>query len=215
MLKLVMFDMDGTLVDSRADLANALNLMLADYQLPALTLDETAALLGDGRHVFVRLALNSKGGAHVDIDDAVARMSRYYDSDMVSRTTLYNGMTEVLDELKKQNVKLGVISNKQQDAARTIVDHLGLAEVIDLTLGDDGSTPLKPAPDMLLNMMAHFKVGSPDDCWMIGDNHTDIGAAKNAGVRSCFCNYGFGMPDGVKPDAQVESPREILQLSFY
>ena len=211
MTKLVMFDMDGTLVDSRADLTMALNRMLADDGLLPLTVEETAALLGDGRHVFVRKALDQRGGQHVEIEDAVERMGRYYDQSMVEQTALYPGMDMVLARLKDAGVKIGVITNKQHPAAQVIVRELGLLDTVDLTVGDDGVTPLKPAPDMLQNMMSNFGV-SPDECWMIGDNHTDIGAAKNAGVFSCFCDYGFGVLDGVVPDARVATAAEILKV---
>jgi phosphoglycolate phosphatase len=211
MTKLVMFDMDGTLVDSCADLASALNLMLADDGLSPLTVEDVAGLLGDGRHVFVRKALDLRGGEHVDLEDAMRRMGRYYDRYMVEKTALYEGMDTVLAQLKKAGVKMGVITNKQQSAARVIVRKLGLENAVDMTVGDDGVTPLKPAPDMLLNMMKHFGA-TPAESWMIGDNHTDIGAAKNAGVRSCFCDYGFGVLDGIAPDARVATAAEILKV---
>lgn len=211
MTRLVMFDMDGTLVDSRADLGAALNLMLTDYGLPPLTLDEVAGLLGDGRHVFVKKALLARGGDDVDLDDALDRMGRYYDLHMVEKTRLYDGMHEVLFELRRRDVKLGVITNKQDAAAKVIIERLGLSGLVDMTLGDDGVTPLKPAPDMLLNMMTQFGA-KHDQCWMIGDNHTDLGAAKSAGVKSCFCDYGFGIVDGVIPDARVATPGAIISV---
>lgn len=206
MVKLIVFDLDGTLIDSRRDLAGAVNQMRGSMGLEPLATERVIRFVGNGVGNLVRRAI---ADSDVDFDEALRRMKRYYADHLLETTALYPGVHAGLEELKNAGITLAVLSNKQGDATRTILTSLGVAGFFADTIGGDSDFPLKPEPDALLELMRRHNV-SGDQCWMFGDNYTDLEAARRAGCRRALARYGFGDPREEKFEFEVNSFPEFV-----
>lgn len=188
--QLLIFDLDGTLADTRADLATGINLMRAHYGLKALSLADVESYVGDGIRKLVERALQ---GANVNVDEAVALNKKFYTEHMLDKTALYPGVADGLKKLAAAGHRLAVLSNKPGDPSRTILKHLGVGELFFRIVGGGDLPNLKPAPDGILALMAESGIAA-QNTWMLGDHHTDLEVAHNAGVKSGFVTYGIGHP---------------------
>lgn len=207
--QLLIFDLDGTLADTRADLTTGINLMRARYSLPPLAAETVAGFIGDGIRKLVERALQ---GADADPDEALDLYRRMYEEHMLDETALYPGVADGLRRLSEAGHLLAVLSNKPGDPSRIILDHLGAAPLFIRILGGGDLPNLKPAPDGILLLMDESGTGK-GQTWMIGDHHTDLEAARQAGVRSGFVTYGMGHPGGLPAD-QVWNGFEELTSFF-
>ncbi len=206
MVKLIVFDLDGTLIDSRLDLAGAVNHMRGSMGLEPLATERVLRFVGNGVGNLVRRAI---ADGDVDFDEALRRMKKYYASHLVESTALYPGVHAGLDELKKAGIVLAVLTNKPEDSAVSILKALGVAEFFTDVIGGGSDFPLKPAPDALLDLMRRHNIPS-DQCWMFGDHYTDLETARRAGCRRALARYGFGDPQEEKFDFEVESFSEFV-----
>lgn len=204
--KILMFDLDGTLVDSRRDLATAINLTLADYGQAPLSVETVASYLGDGAR---QLMARCFDGADVDLDEATRRMGGYYERHLLDATRVYDGIVELLECAAAKGFQLAVVTNKIQESARQIVDGLGIGSHFSVVLGDDGQRELKPSPEPLREALKRTAC-EPEGSWMIGDNHTDLKSGHAGGVQTCFCEYGFGKTCGQPSDLSICSPTELI-----
>lgn len=205
--RLLIFDLDGTLIDSRADLATAVNLMRGHFGLPPLPVAAITRFVGDGVRMLVARALE---GTAVDVDEAVRVQNPLYRAHLHDATVLYPGVAEGLRALRAAGHTLAVATNKPADATELILDHFGVRALFASVLGG-GSTPrLKPHPDMVEAAMAASGFDR-DRTWVIGDNHTDLECARRAGVRSLFCTYGFGDRREEAPAATAASFDDIVR----
>jgi phosphoglycolate phosphatase len=184
--QLLIFDLDGTLVDSSADLTTGINLMRAHYGLPPLERHIVTGYIGDGIRKLVERSLQ---GAAVDVDEALALDRKFYAEHMLDETALYSGVKEGLNALSGH--ALAVLSNKPGDSTRAIVSHLGVDGLFFRMLGGGDLPNLKPAPDGIEALIEESGI-SKENTWMIGDHHTDLEVAHNAGVKSGFVTYGIG-----------------------
>ena len=206
MPQLLVFDLDGTLIDSRADLTDGVNHMRRHYGLEPLPIDTVSGYIGDGVRQLVERSLQ---GADVDIDEALRINKEYYDAHLAVHTTLYNGVAEGIRRLKEAGHQLAVLTNKPGDPSRAVLRHFGLEDSFFTILGGGDLPRLKPEPDGIFHCM-RVSGADPDATWMIGDHYTDLAAAKNAGVQSAFVQYGFGDERGFKPDAYFVSFPELV-----
>lgn len=188
--QLLIFDLDGTLADTRADLATGINLMRQHYGLPALPLADVESYVGDGIRKLVERALQ---GADVNVDEALALNKKFYSEHMLDETVLYPGVTAGLKKLAAAGHRLAVLSNKPGDPSRIILKHLGVGDLFFRIIGGGDLPNLKPAPDGILALMTESGIAA-QDTWMLGDHHTDLEVAHNAGVKSGFVTYGIGHP---------------------
>lgn len=200
MHSILIFDLDGTLIDSRADLALAINLMRADFGLPPFSLDTVVSMVGDGIQRLMTRALHD---LHTpwEMETAVAAMRRHYQDHLLDETKLYPHVAETLAILKN-NWRLAVATNKTTSEAKKICQQLGIADLLDTIVGGSCCQHLKPHPGLLLRAI-ELTGSSAAGSWMIGDHRTDLGAAQAAGVRGCFCSYGFGVQDNLRADAVI------------
>ena len=206
--KLVIFDLDGTLIDSRADLASAVNLMRADYGLAPLDLAMVTAFVGNGMKKLVERALK---GVSVSVDEAVGRMRGHYKEHLVEQTQFYPGTVAALKTIKNAGYNLAIVTNKPEDETRQICRHFGIDELFGALLGGDSCENLKPHPEPLY--LALRLTGSErDGAWMVGDNYTDLAAGRQAGMRRCYCRYGFGRLQGESFDLAVDSLGEFAEF---
>lgn len=206
MVKLIVFDLDGTLIDSRHDLAGAVNYMRGSMGLEPLSAERVVSFVGNG---IINLVRRSVADAEVDFDEALRRMKRYYADHLVDTTCLYPGVSAGLKELKESGITLAVLSNKPTAASAKILDRLGVAGFFSDIIGGDGNYPLKPEPDALLAFQAKYGFDA-SSCWMFGDHYTDLEAARRAGFRRALARYGFGDPREEKFDFEVDSFGEFV-----
>jgi len=199
---LVICDLDGTLIDSREDLTNAVNLARADLGLAPLPLPAVVSYVGDGARKLVARALSDTPGA--DLEAALAAMKRHYAANLVVKTTLYDGVREGLAALHAAGHPLAVVSNKPGRFCEEILARFGLAGLFAAILGGDVACPLKPAPDALLLALARTGAEAAAS-WIVGDNHTDLEAGRRASVKRCYAAYGFGDPKDEAYDLKVDS----------
>lgn len=202
---LLVFDLDGTLIDSQRDLGAAVNLTRAAFKLPPLALETITSHVGNGGRVLLERCL---AGAPVDLEDAYALWKSNYRAHLTVETTLYPGVADGLRALAAAGHTLAVATNKPQDASLSIVRHFGLEPLFYAVLGGGGACALKPDPAMLEMLMQQTGF-APEQTWMIGDNYTDLECARRAGVRSLFLTYGYGAPHGETPTLTLSSFAEV------
>lgn len=205
MRRLAIFDLDGTLVDSRLDLAEAGNAARAALGLDPLPAEAVVPMIGDGASLLIaRLTPDRSEAERVR---AMAAFRSDYAGRLTARTRPYDGIPEALAELRRRGWAVAVATNKPAVFARPILDRLGLP--CDALRGGDGAK--KPDPTMLHELMAEM-AAPPSATWMIGDHHTDLRAAAAAGIRAVHCTWGFGRRDDAPCDAVADHPRELADL---
>ena len=208
MAELLAFDLDGTLIDSRRDLAGAVNYMRQSMNLEPMDHERIIRMVGNGVNSLVRRAV---ADADVDFETALRRMKRFYADHLLESTTLYDGVASGLAELLKIVPHLAVVTNKPAAATLKILEGLNVARYFSDIIGGDGEYPLKPAPDALLALQKKYNA-STSNCWMAGDHYTDLEAGRLAGFRRILVNYGFGDKKSETPDYTVDRFPEIADI---
>lgn len=210
---LVVFDLDGTLIDSRRDLADAANALIAEHGGAALPIDTITGMVGEGAAALVRRALAAARVEPIDPAMALERFLALYDERLLAHTRLYDGIDDVLRELSAQ-AALGLLTNKPLGATQKILDGLGIASAFSWVLGGDGPHARKPNPEGLRQIMASA-VRRPEHTTMVGDSRIDRETAQAAGCAMCIAAYGFGFrtePPLREGELLAASPREIAAL---
>lgn len=209
------FDLDGTLIDSRRDLADSANVMLAGYSASPMAEADIARMVGCGAATLVKRVLKA---ANVDapITDALERFLAAYDERLTHYTRPYDGVPELLHHLKSREVPMAILTNKPLQQTASILESFTLSKYFPWSVGGDGPWPRKPSPDGLRYLMSRAAVG-PGETVMIGDSSVDLETARNAGVRICLARYGFGFadlaPGSLSGDEWLaDSPRAIAAL---
>jgi phosphoglycolate phosphatase len=212
--RLVVFDLDGTLIDSRRDLADSANEMLTGFGAAPLTEEAIVRMVGAGAAQLVARAL---AAAHLDVrlEDALARFLSIYDGRLTRHTRPYRGIPEVLSELASDGLKMALLTNKPLDASVRILDTFDLSRFFRLRVGGDGPWPRKPAPEGLRFLMKE-ESSQPSDTILVGDSAVDLATAQNAGVGICLARYGFGFadvaPEMLKGGERIaDEPRDIAK----
>ena len=196
------FDMDGTLIDSAADIGAAANRMRASFGLEPLDRESVIRMVGNGARVLVARATADAPG--LDQDEAFRRYRHEYDTHLVDETRLYPGVPEGLETLKSAGFRLAVFTNKPYASTLFILKKLGIDAFFPSVVGADSGFPLKPAPDALYHILNEVGADAAGS-WMVGDNWTDIDSGHAAGFRTAHCSWGYGAPDAVSPDAVCAS----------
>jgi len=208
MFKGFIFDLDGTIIDTREDLALAINLMRADYDLPFFTVEKIASYVGNGSR---KLVGRSLGGTKLNIDEALQKFINHYSQHLTDNTYCYNGAIDTLEKLKTKGVNCAILTNKPEASTLEILKIMKLARFFDPIFGGDSTPFLKPDPgalDMIIK-----KWGIPkEELIMVGDNYTDIHVAKNAGIKSAFFTFGYGVQDDIKPDYIFDNFSDLLNI---
>jgi phosphoglycolate phosphatase len=206
------FDLDGTLIDSRRDLADAANVMLAAYGAGPLADDHVASMVGCGAPTLVRRVL-AAGGVDTPLDEALTRFLDAYDQRLTHHTRPYDGIPDVLEELRSRDTPMALLTNKPLEQSVRILAAFGLAEYFPWVVGGDGPLPRKPAPDGMRFLMVQASAARHDTV-LVGDSAVDLETSRNAGVRICLARYGFGFADLASTDLRgdeslVDTPGEI------
>jgi phosphoglycolate phosphatase len=212
---LVVFDLDGTLVDSSRDIADSANALLAACGAEPLAEDRIVAMVGEGAAVLVARVFSAAG--MTPPSDALARYLGLYESRLLAHTRPYPGVVDVLDRLHTR-AHMALLTNKPLDATRTVLDGLGLASFFpaDAVIGGDGRFPPKPDAAGLRHLMSAAGV-SRDQTLHVGDSVIDWRTARAAGTSVCLARYGFGFEgfplDCLGPgDHLIDAPGDLLGL---
>ena len=200
-MKTALFDLDGTLIDSRADLALAVNLTRQEFGLPPKTVDEVVACVGEGVRVLIERAIPERP-EHWDAMLACQRKN--YLAHCMDNTVLYPGVEASLLALRADGWRLAVVTNKPGPVTRTILDGLGVLGCFSAAVGGGDCAKLKPDPEPLYAAASQMGVALDSADWMVGDNFTDLEAGRRAGIRRCFCRFGFGVVRGEAYDLAVD-----------
>ena len=205
MAKLIAFDLDGTLIDSRLDLAGAVNYMRCSMGLEPLETERVVHFVGNGAAALVRRAI---ADAEIDFDEALHRMRAFYFDHITDTTVLYPGVAAGLKQLHEAGNTLAVVTNKPGKETEKILTQLGVRNYFSDVIGGDSDFPLKPEPDALLYLKQKYNV-SDSQCWMVGDHNTDLESGRRAGFRCIFLTGGFGNTGDEKPDYTADSFSDV------
>jgi phosphoglycolate phosphatase len=196
-VKLIIFDLDGTLVDSSVDITNALNYALEPYLLQRLTVDDTIKLVGEGITRLIEKAMGDRDAAVVD--SATERFLQHYTQHILDNTIYYPGVKETLEKLGR--FKKAVISNKKENLSRMILEGLHLLQYFDVVIGSDSAPEKKPSPIPVLKALSDLHI-EPASAVIVGDSNYDIDAGKAASVTTIAVTYGY-------------KPREVIAHADY
>lgn len=190
--KAVLFDLDGTLVDSVPDLHSALNETMASYGEPPFTIEAVTAMVGRGVPTLIERAYARLGK---DIDPAsrdkvVERFEAIYTPRATELTTLMPGATGLVAALTERGVPMGVVTNKFRAGTEIVLTHFGLADAMAVIVGGDAGPARKPAPDLLLLACQELKI-EPGEGLYVGDSDNDVGAARAAGMPVVVLEGGY------------------------
>ncbi|SMH39741.1 phosphoglycolate phosphatase [Azospirillum agricola] len=205
-IRAVAFDLDGTLVDSAADLMHASNALLAELGRPPVDLPAVRSFIGDGAPKLVKRVLAATGGRPAPAEEArcLQRFLAIYEADPSAHSALYPGVADTLEALAGAGLRLGVCTNKPMGATVRLLDDLGIAGRFAAVVGGDSYPTRKPSPEPVLGLLERLGV-APAEAVFVGDNEHDVAAARAAGVaRVLLVPYGYarvpldGLPhDGI------------------
>jgi len=207
-LKAIIFDLDGTLVDSARDLQDATNVLLAEEGLRPISLDETKSMIGDGAAKLVERAISATGGDVTRLPAFVARFLTIYQANASRHTEAYPGVADTLASLRRLGLPLAIVTNKPYAATLDILEALGLRGYFDAVIGGDTLPERKPHPAPILMALKELGV-APEAALMVGDNYHDVQAARAAGVRAFAVTYGYSH----KPHAELGADRLIETMT--
>jgi len=211
-MDLVIFDLDGTLIDSSLDLANAVNATRANLGLHPMDHDTVYSYVGNGAPVLIRKALGPDFS-----EDAVASALQfflaYYRDHMLDHTALYPGVREVLDRFKGGNIAMAVLTNKPVRFSQAIIDGLGLHSHFRRVYGGNSFGQKKPHPIGVEKLMAEYGAARKKTV-MVGDSGVDVQTARNASVTACGVTWGFQPETFVAypPDVLIHRPEELVEM---
>ena len=205
--KAAIFDLDGTLIDSLADLADSANAMLASYGFPTHDVDAYRYFVGNGsRKLMERCLPEAKANNPAFVDEALKRYTAIYAEHTQNKTCLYDGIMMMLNELKALNIPMGICTNKHQSAADTIVKDMFPAGLFNSVMGDQVGLPRKPNPQKVLMMAKDYGV-KPQEVAYFGDTSVDMETAVNAGFLPIGVLWGF------RPQAELVAAGAKILLS--
>jgi phosphoglycolate phosphatase len=214
--KLLIFDLDGTLIDSRQDLANSVNAMLRHYQRPELPPDVIASYIGNGAPMLVRRSLGDPDDENF-VQDALLYFMAWYREHKLDHTYVYEGIRESLHAIRASRnglpVKMAVLSNKPVGPSRAIVEALGLGQYFFQVYGGNSFHTKKPDPAGVEALLEEAEA-QPEETVLIGDSDVDVITARNAGIFSLGVTYGLAPHtlEDAPPDVLIDKPHELATV---
>jgi phosphoglycolate phosphatase len=206
----LIFDLDGTLVDSKKDLTASVNHIRNQFDLPVLTEEEIARFIGDGALMLIRRALGERA-TESSVQTALQMFLSYYRAHMLDYTVLYPGVRETLDRL--HDCKLAVLTNKPVHFSCAMLDGLGIYRHFAVVYGGNSFDHKKPDPVGVFQILSDTK-GSRERTWMIGDSAVDVLTGRNAGIKTCGVTYGYSTTSfkDVPPDVLIDNFSDLEAL---
>jgi phosphoglycolate phosphatase len=201
-MNLLIFDLDGTLIDSKLDLVHSVNAARGLMELPPLSEQLVSSYVGNGAPMLMRRALGPEA-SEAEVERGLDFFLKYYRAHMLDNTRLYPGVREALDRLHESGAKLAVLTNKPVRFSRSIVEGLGLSEHFFQVYGGNSFDQKKPDPVGIEMLLTESGVAR-ERTVMVGDSGVDVQTARNAKVRACGVSYGF------QPETFVQYPPDLL-----
>ena len=217
LIKLVIFDLDGTLIDSRLDLVHSVNAALRHIGRPELPEDVIASYVGDGAPILIQRALGGEA-----VDEALVRKGlefflSYYREHKLDHTIVYPGIAEALTSIQNGTNgtprKMAVLTNKPVNPSRAIVQALGMSPFFAQVYGGNSFATKKPDPEGARKLMEEGGV-TPEQTVIVGDSHVDVRTGRNAGIWTVGVTYGFAphtLADA-EPDISTDTPQELVEV---
>ena len=209
MYKAVIFDLDGTILNTLDDLFYSTNYALEQFNLPKRTYEEIRCFVGNGVKVLIEKAVGD-ANLHL-VDDVICEFKNHYQIHSQDNIRKYDGIDELLFNLKQQGIKLAVVTNKFNLAAQDIVSKF-FKDVFDVVLGESSNLRRKPYPDMCEYVLGKLNI-SNDDVLYVGDSDVDILTAQNSGLKCLSCSWGFKTKEELisyKANIIIDTPMEVL-----
>ncbi|HXN73236.1 MAG TPA: HAD-IA family hydrolase [Candidatus Acidoferrales bacterium] len=219
-VRALIFDLDGTLIDSKLDLALSINAMLKRMSRAELQHEEIFGMVGNGAPVLVRRALGAetlKTASDEEADTGLAYFLSYYRNHMLDNTVTYPGVREGLALLEKH--PMAVLTNKPVNFSRAILDGLGLSRYFRFVYGGNSFEKKKPHPMGVETLLRQLEA-KPEEAMIVGDSEIDIQTARNSGIWSCGVTYGLGLeglrafPPDLMLDSLTELPAHLIHRSI-
>ena len=209
---LLLFDLDGTLIDSVPDLTNALNEVLRERGYAPLGPEEVKPMVGDGVPVLVARAFAARGGGSEEAAELLPRYVAFYEANATRLTRPYPGVRETLQELRRSGYRTAICTNKLQRATVRVLRGLELDDLFDGVAGGDRYAVRKPDPGHLLQLIREMG-GESDRAAMIGDSENDAAAGRAASLPVLLMRYGYARvdPKSLSPDTVVDRFDELPQ----
>ena len=201
-MPLLIFDLDGTLIDSRLDLAHAVNAARDHMGKPPLAHELVFSYVGNGAPVLMQRAMGAEA-SEADVQTALSFFLVYYKEHALDYTVLYPGVRDSLDQLFTAGIPMALLTNKPAGITKLIMDSLGLSGKMFRMYGGNSFEQKKPHPVGIDTLRAEAQTGR-SETWMVGDSWVDILTARNAGVPCCGVTWGF------QPESLVEYPPDVL-----
>ncbi|HSB51439.1 MAG TPA: HAD-IA family hydrolase [Dissulfurispiraceae bacterium] len=211
-ITLIIFDLDGTLVDSSVDITDAINCALESHGMGRITVRTAISLIGEGvtRLIEKLVERDPAGRGTVSKEQLLARFLDHYSVHLTDHTTVYQGVRETLERLSAY--RKAVISNKREDLSVSVLKNLDLWRYMDLVVGSDTTSERKPSPIPILYVLDKFGVGK-GDALVVGDSNFDVEAGRAAGVRTVGVTYGYRSVDFLKDaDFIINKMEELVAV---
>lgn len=214
MIHCVIFDLDGTLLNTLDDLCDSTNYALKQFGYPERTLDEVRHFVGNGVKKLIERAIPD-GINNPDFEECLRVFKEHYAANMYNKTAPYDGILELLKELRLKGIHTGVVSNKFDSAVKQLCKKF-FGDLVQVAIGENEEKGVrkKPAPDSVFKAMNELKV-SIEEVIYVGDSETDVQTAKNAEIDCIGCAWGFRSKDILKHEGAkyiIDSPQEILKI---
>lgn len=212
MTSLALFDLDGTILDTLKDLALSVNYSLSSENLPSRTTDEIRTFLGNGIRVLINLSV-PENTSKEQTERVFKTFVKYYGEHCVDNTCPFEGIPELFMALRKEGVKIAIVSNKADFAAQKLCKQF-FPDMYDFAIGAKDGIAKKPARDMIDEALAAFPEIEEKDCVYIGDSEVDVETARNAKMREIAVLWGFRSLEELKKSGAVDfaaDSKELLQ----
>ncbi len=211
-MKAVVFDLDGTLLDTLEDLKDSVNAALTEYGLPERTIEEVRAFVGNGiRNLIMRSVPG--GETHPDFENVFDFFKQHYRANCANKTAPYEGIMELIEALSSRGIAMAIVSNKF-DAGVKVLNEKFFAQYISVALGELPGIKRKPDPETVVMALQQLGV-APADAIYVGDSDVDIVTARNAGLRSVVVTWGFRDEEFLLAQGAetiIRKPLELLEF---
>lgn len=211
-INLLIFDLDGTLIDSKRDIATCVNLTLRDLHLPAVSEEVVYSYVGHGVRDLIEKSVGDGQGDRARFNEGLKIFKQYYLSHLLDETCPFPGIVDILRHFSDR--KKAVLTNKPQEFTDPILKGLDLIKYFDLIVGAEAGFPKKPDPTAVIHIMENLQC-PPDRTVLIGDSAVDIETGKNAGILTCGVFYGFRPAEEIRaagPNYAAMRPDDIARL---
>lgn len=205
-LKAILFDLDGTLIDSYKDIGIHLNRVLRDFNMPQVDIEKVKYMVGGGARELIKRFFPDGLLEH-----ALQVFRTYYFNEPVIHTKPFEGVVDVLEYAKERDLMLAVITNKMEALSKLILERLDLIKYFSFVVGGDTYPEKKPSPLPILETLKLLKV-SPEEALMVGDTEADLKAGRLSGVKRGLANWGYVRVIEEVPDYLFEKPLDIKEL---